>query len=43
MSMIVTIAAMGVDHHDVATLERLAPDLTTDNAMIYKGLLFLMS
>ena len=29
MSMLVPIAAMGVDHHDVATLERLAPDRTS--------------
>src|SRR5882724_12345178 len=27
MGMVMTIAAMGVDHHDVATLESLAPDL----------------
>ena len=30
MGVVVTIAAMGVDHHDVATLERLAPDLTIE-------------
>ena len=30
MGVVVTIAAMGVEHHDVATLERLAPDLTRE-------------
>jgi hypothetical protein len=30
MGVVVTMAAMGVDHHDVATLERLAPDLTRE-------------
>src|SRR5439155_21427956 len=30
MGVVVTIAAMCVDHHDVATLQRLAPDLTIE-------------
>ena len=30
MGVVLTIAAMRVDHRDVATLERLAPDLTIE-------------